>query len=143
MVACDEAITEIQVGRTTKWDREMKDVSNSEMRYAQDEMILPRGFAGTPQINAAVAAVEGEFSPWVRYIRYDVAMDWSQQWAIFFRVVVSDEAGKHRLREITTQVVWRLTARLDLPNLGLLPYFDFRSESEQAALNQPEWAATM
>lgn len=106
-------------------------------------MIVPRGFTGTPQINAAVAAVESELSPLVRYIRYDVALDWSEQWAIFFRVVLSDEASSRRLREITTQVVWRLSARLDLPTLGLLPYFDFRSESEQAALNQPEWAATM
>src|SRR5580693_9276740 len=111
------------------------------MRYPKSKMIVPRGFTETPQVNAAVAAVENELSPWVRYIRYDVALDWSQQWAIFFRVVLSDEAGKQRLREITTQVVWRLSARLDLPNLGLLPYFDFRSESEQAALNQPEWAA--
>jgi hypothetical protein len=113
------------------------------MRYSESRMIVPRGFTGTPQINAAVAAVESELSPLVRYIRYDVALDWSEQWAIFFRVVLSDEASSRRLREITTQVVWRLSARLDLPTLGLLPYFDFRSESEQAALNQPEWAATM
>jgi hypothetical protein len=113
------------------------------MRYAENEMIVPRGFTEHPQINAAIAAVVEQLSPWVRHIRYDIALDWSGQWAIFFRVLLSDEASSRRLREITTQVVWRMSERLDLPNLGLFPYFDFRSESEQAALNEPEWAATV
>jgi hypothetical protein len=34
-----------------------------------------------------------------------------------------------------------MSERLDLPNLDMFPYFDFRSEAEQAALNEPEWAA--
>jgi hypothetical protein len=64
------------------------------------------------------------------------------QWAIFFRVVLSDDATTDRLREITNQVIWRMSEELDLPNLGLFPHFDFRSESEQAALNEAECART-
>ena len=58
----------------------------------------------------------------------------------FFRVVLSDDASWNRPREITTQVIWRMSELLDLPNLELFPHFDFRSESEQAVLNEAEWA---
>jgi len=105
-------------------------------------MIAPLGAPKQPQINAAITEVVEELSPWVRYIRYSIAHDWSGQWAIFFRVILSDDASKNRLREITTQVVWRMSERLDLPDLELFPHFDFRSESEQATLNEAEWART-
>jgi hypothetical protein len=92
------------------------------------------------QINAAVRAVRRELSPWVRHIRYEIAQDWSGQWAIFFRVLLTDEASnEHNLREVATRVVSRMSEKLDLPSLGLFPYFDFRSESEQAKLNEPAW----
>ena len=105
-------------------------------------MIMPGAITKQPQINAAVSAVVQELSPWVRHIRYDIAQDWSGQWAIFFRVLLSDEASRGKnLRDITNRVVWRMSERLDLPELGLFPYFDFRSESEQATLREPEWAA--
>jgi hypothetical protein len=104
--------------------------------------MIPLGVVKQPQINATITEVVNELSPSVRYIRYNIAHDWSGQWAIFFRVVLSDDASRNRLREITTQVVWRMSEGLDLPNLGLFPYFDFRSESEQAALNEAEWART-
>lgn len=104
--------------------------------------MYPIATAKQPQINAAVAAVMRDLSPLgVRHIRYDIAEDWSGQLAIFFRVVLSDAASTERLRDVTTQVIWRMSEKLDLPNLGLFPHFDFRSESEQAALNEPEWAA--
>ncbi|HEV2687173.1 MAG TPA: hypothetical protein VGV35_01425 [Bryobacteraceae bacterium] len=104
----------------------------------------PAAITKQPQINAAVAAVVRELSPFgVRHIRYEIAPDWSGQWAIFFLVLLSDEASREHLRDITTQVVWRMSERLNLPELGLFPYFDFRSESEQAALNQPDLASTI
>lgn len=105
-------------------------------------MPMPTAITKQPQIAAAVEAVVRELSPRVRHIRYDIAQDWSGQWAIFFRVLLSDEASSgNNLRDITTQVVWLMSERLILPELGLFPYFDFRSESEQSALNEPEWAA--
>ena len=104
-------------------------------------MIVPRNFTGYPQINAAVTDVVRELSPWVRHIRYEIALDWSEEWGVFFRVVLSDEAvSKQHLRNVTTKVVSMMTEKLDLPNLGMFPYFDFRSESEQAALKEPAWA---
>lgn len=105
-------------------------------------MLMPSGLVKQPQINAAVLTVERELAPWVRHIRYDILPDWAGDWSIFFRVVLSDEASRpQHLRDVTAQVVWRMSECLNIPELGLFPYFDFRSESEQATLNQPEWAA--
>jgi hypothetical protein len=94
-----------------------------------------------PEINTAVSSVMSELAPDVRRVRFEIGDDWSGQPAIFFRVLLSDDASRKRLRDITTRVVWQMSEKLNLPDLGLFPYFDFRSESEQAALNEPEWAA--
>lgn len=105
-------------------------------------MYLPTAITQQPRIDAAVVAVVHQLSPQVQHIRYDIMQDWSGQWAIFFRVLLSDEAARgNNLREIAAQVISRMSERLDLPELGLFPYFDFRSQSEQAMLNEPEWAA--
>jgi hypothetical protein len=105
-------------------------------------MYVPTGAVHRAQINQAAAQVERELAPRVRYIRYTVGPDWSGQWAVFLKVILADEVSTgNALRDITTQVVWRMSELLNLPHLGLFPYFDFRSESEQAALNEPGWRA--
>jgi hypothetical protein len=102
-------------------------------------MYPPTAIQKKPQINAAGAEVVKVFSPSVKYIRYDIGQDWSGQWAIFFRVMLSDDAAQNRLRDIVPRVMWGTSDRLDIPNLGLFPYFDFRSESEQAKVPEPAW----
>ena len=113
------------------------------MRYSQGESgaYLPSADTNTKtDINAAVSEVVKDLAPDVVHIRYDIGRDWSGDPAIFFRVLLSDDASKKRLREVATQVVWRLSARLDFPSIGLLPYHNFRSESEQAVLREEAWA---
>src|SRR5258707_42344 len=102
-------------------------------------MYLPIAVQKQPQINAAVAEVVNELSPSVRYMRYDIGQDWSGQWAVFFRVLLSDDAVRDRLGEVVTRVISRTSDRLDIPSLGLFPHFDFRSETEQAKLHEPAW----
>ena len=103
-------------------------------------MHFPSAVTKQPEINAAISEVVELLTPDVVQIRYDIARDWSGDWAIFFRVLLSDEASKTRLREVATQVVWRLADRLDFPSLGLFPYHNFRSVSEQAVLREEAWA---
>ncbi len=92
------------------------------------------------RINTAAAEVTKELAPWVRHIRYGIGQDWTGEWAVFFRVLLSDEASKgKRLREMAPRVVWQTTDKLDIPSLGLFPYFDFRSESEQEEMQDPAW----
>lgn len=96
--------------------------------------------ASQTEINAAISEIVQAMAPDVVHIRYDIAQDWSGDWAIFFRVVLSDEASKTRLRNIANTVVWRLADRLDFPSMGLFPYHNFRSVSEQAVLREEAWA---
>jgi hypothetical protein len=104
-------------------------------------MFVPTEVRKDAQINAAIRTVLSEESPWVRYIRYSIDKDWTDEWAVFFRVLLSDEvAERSRLRDIASRVISRITDELDLPNLGMFPHFNFRTESEQAELNDPDWA---
>ncbi len=101
---------------------------------------MPAGLAKQTEIDSAVAEVEKLLAPDVVRIRYEIDTDWSGDWAIYFRIVLSDKASKNRLRKVATDVVWRLAERLDFPALGLFPYHNFRSKSEQAELREEAWA---
>ena len=103
-------------------------------------MFLPSAVTKQAEIEAAIACVQHAIGPDVVRIRYEIGEDWSGQWAIFFRVVLSDEAARHRLRDIATKVVWGLARQLDFPGMGVFPYHNFRSESEQAVLQEEAWA---
>ena len=102
-------------------------------------MYLPLEVQKQPQINAAIADVMKDLYPSVRYMRFDIGQDWSGEWSVYFRVMLSDEAARDRLSEVATNAIRRTTDRLDLPNLGLFPYFDFRSEEEQVKMGDPAW----
>jgi hypothetical protein len=104
------------------------------------EMNAPIAFTKQAEIQAAVEEVERNLAPDVVRIRFDIGEDWSGQWAIFFRVVLTDEAAKQRLREVASNVVWGLARQLDFSAMGVFPYHNFRSVSEQGALQEPAWA---
>ena len=106
----------------------------------ETRMIMPAAFGEQARIEAEVRAVEAALHPDIVRIRYEIGEDWSGQWAISFRVVLSDHAAKHRLREVATNVVGRLADRLDFQALGVFPYHNFRSVSEQEALREEAWA---
>jgi len=91
------------------------------------------------QVNAAVSEVAALLHSDVEYIRYDIGQDWSGDWAIFFRIVLSDDAASRRLREVTTKAVWMLAERLDFQSMGVIPYHNFRSTSEQSVLQEAAW----
>ena len=102
--------------------------------------IVPTGLVRQSEIASSVRQVERSLAPDVAHIFYEIEPDWRGEWAIFFRVVLSDDAAKNRLRKIATHVVQHLAEALDFQALGLLPYHNFRSESEQAALREDVWA---
>src|SRR6266404_2110048 len=103
-------------------------------------MYLSSAVTKQAEIQAAIDQVERSLASDVARIRYEVGEDWSGQWAIFFRVVLTDDAARRRLRDIANKVVWGLSRRLDFPGMGVFPYHNFRSVSEQAALREEAWA---
>ena len=102
-------------------------------------MLMPAAMAKEREIESRVRALAQRLRPDVVNINYNIAQDWSGDWAIFFRVLLSDEASTKRLRDATANVVWRMSEALDFPALGVFPYFDFRSQSEQAVLQEEAW----
>jgi len=102
---------------------------------------IPAGLAKQAQIATAVAEVQKLLAPDVVRIRYEIETDWKDDWAIYFRVVLSDKASKkNRLRKVATNVEAQLAQRVDFPSLGLYPYHHYRSKSEQAELREEAWA---
>jgi hypothetical protein len=103
-------------------------------------MYLPSAVTKQAEIEAAIARVQQSIGPDVVRIRYEIGEDWSGQWAIFFRIVLGDDAARIRLRDVATRVVSELAQQLDFPGMGVFPYHNFRSQSEQAMLQEPAWA---
>jgi hypothetical protein len=104
-------------------------------------MYLPSAIAQQPQINAAIAQIIDELAPHVLHIRCEMGRDWNGDGAIFFRVLLSDEGSSAgNLRDVTSKVVWKMSEKVDFPSIGLFPYYNFRSQSEQAEMQEPAWA---
>ena len=95
-------------------------------------MYVPSAVTKQSEIQDAIVSVERSLAPDVVRIRYDIAEDWSGQWAIFFRIVLTDDAAKHRLRDVRTKVVWGLSGRLDLPAWAFS-----RTTISEASRNRP------
>jgi hypothetical protein len=87
-----------------------------------------------------VQQIARDLAPDVVRIRFNVGRDWSDDPAIYFRVILSDAASRRdRLAEVTKMVRARLFAEFGLEESDLLSYFRFRSESEQAKLKEAAW----
>jgi len=87
-----------------------------------------------------VDRVASGLAPDVVHIRFSTGRDWSEHPAFYFRVILSDEASrKERLADVTGVVRARISEDLRLAELEYIPYFRFRSQSEQAKLHEEAW----
>jgi hypothetical protein len=103
----------------------------------EHEMILPRGLAQPTELINHFNAL-APFPPGVVNLRYTVEDDWSGDPAIFFWITLSDDAAHPRaLPQTSRRIMDFITERLDpMAQWGLIPYFNFRSQSEQANLKE-------
>jgi microcystin degradation protein MlrC len=83
--------------------------------------------------------IAATFAPDVVRIRMMTGYDWADYPAIFFRVILSDDAARNRLRVVTNAVRDRITEEFRLRETDHHPYFRWRSESEQETLREPSW----
>jgi hypothetical protein len=102
-------------------------------------MLMPAAISQRDTIWDAVSEVEAALKPDIVRIRYSVGEDWKDQWSIFFKIVLSDDAAKNRLRQVANNVELRLAEHLDFNALGVWPYHNYRSESEQATIRDEAW----
>ena len=105
-------------------------------------MYVARAFAQQAQLDEAINDLTPTLGPDVVRLTYTLGQDWTGEPAIFFRIVLSDRASRRdQLRNATNQVTNAIEQRLQpLEQWGVLPYFSFRSQSEQAVLQEEAWA---
>jgi hypothetical protein len=98
---------------------------------------LPRGVAQPTELIEHLNAL-APFPPGVVNLRYTVDNDWSGDPAIFFWITLSDEAAHPAILSQTARRIRNvITHQLDpAGQWGLIPYFNFRSQSEQAKLKE-------
>ena len=89
-----------------------------------------------------VEAVAKKFPGEVVRIRHTFSRDWDGDPAIYFRIVITDEAF-HRLpiSELTNKIRDALAKDLGLYESysPYIPYFNFRTVAEQEEAKEPEW----
>lgn len=103
--------------------------------------LTPAGFVNQRPVKSAVQRVQRRFHRHIDHINYSFGPNWAGAPSVFFRIVVSDEAAKVPfLRDFSQQVAVVLMNEAKTDENGLYAYFDFRSVSEQNALQDPVWA---
>jgi hypothetical protein len=103
--------------------------------------MVPSIYLNVSAVEDAVARVQRQLSPDVVRIRFRFDDDWTGDPSIFFRVLLSDSAGKEpKLFENAERVRRLLRKELKVDEAGMNSFFNFRTESEQAEMNDPDWA---
>jgi hypothetical protein len=102
----------------------------------------PVGFVNQEQLANVVAKATAKLGSDVVRLRHSVGTDTSGEPSIFFRIVLSDSASKEdTLAAVTDRIASILFEEIrPYENWDLIPYFSFRSYSEQATRDEPEWA---
>ncbi len=90
-----------------------------------------------------VDEVARKFPDDVVRIRHSFSRDWDGDPAIYFRIVVTDEAvQRYPLLDLTHRVEDALIKDLALFTSEYsiyIPYFNFRTKAEQEQVKSPEW----
>ena len=112
----------------------------ASMRDNKDVPIVPSGFVHQGLIDTGVAKASNALAPDVLRSRYSLGEDWSGSAAVFFRVILLDNASlRKHLREAAQRVTSTVFNEVRPDELGLQVHFTFRSVSEQAKLREEAW----
>jgi hypothetical protein len=100
-------------------------------------MYLPRGVAQPVELIKSLNALQ-PLPPEVVKWRFTIDNDWSGDPSLFFWITLSDKAAQpQNLRQITKRIAGIITQQIDpRGQWGLIPYFNFRSQSEQETLKE-------
>jgi hypothetical protein len=94
---------------------------------------LAKAFAHQPQFFAAVAQAAGALQPDVIAVTPTLGDDWNGESAVFFQVVLADGIPRAQLLPLTRQISQSIVLQVQPhEEWGVLPYFDFLTQSEQA-----------
>lgn len=107
-------------------------------------MVIPKANSHSVEFKAAVAEVERMLKPEVVRLRYSFEDDWSGEPSVFFKITLSDEAAYvpgRQLAKTTYDISTVIEQRIEpLEQWGVRPYYNVRSQSEQAVIQDEAWA---
>jgi hypothetical protein len=100
------------------------------------------GYVDQAQLDMEVANAIPKLGKEAVRVRHSVGTDTSGEPSICFRIVLSDEAAREDILSDVTRRIRTILFEEIRPyeNWGLIPYFSFRSKSEQANRSEPEWS---
>jgi len=104
--------------------------------------MVPTGFVHQTQLANEIAKAIRKLGKEAVRVNYSLGTDSTGEPSIFFRIVLTDAASRaEKLAEVTGRIATTLFDEIrPYESWNLLPYFSFRSRSEQEKRNDPEWA---
>jgi hypothetical protein len=94
---------------------------------------LAKAFAHQPPFFSVVAQAAAALRPYVVAVTPTLGNDWNGESAVFFDVVLADGIPRAQLLPLTRQVSQSIVQQVQpLEEWGVLPYFNFLTQSEQA-----------
>jgi|ERR1700683_607280 hypothetical protein len=104
--------------------------------------MVPTGLVHQTQLANEIARAVRKLGKDAVGVNYSLGTDSTGDASIFFRIVLTDASSQEdKLAEVTGRIETIFYDEIrPQENWGLLPYFRFRSKSEQEQLNDPEWA---
>jgi hypothetical protein len=106
-------------------------------------VVLAKAFLQESEFQAAVARAAEQLAPDVVEIRASLGENWRGDESVFFTVVLTDAAtARDRLLSVSKRVRMFIEWNVEpLEQWGVSPFFNFRSQSEQADIDRRSLAS--
>jgi hypothetical protein len=111
------------------------------VRVGDNEVVyIARAFVEQAQFRSAIARVQ--LPPQVVSVTPVLGKDWGGEPSVFFKVIIADDAvPRSELLALTKSISHAIVHRIrPLEEWGVLPYFDFLTQSDAARIPEPSWA---
>jgi hypothetical protein len=102
---------------------------------------IAKAFAQQAQFFAAVAQAASTLPAPIVSVTPSLGTDWNGESAVFFQIVLADGMSRGQLLNLTKEISQAIVQQVQpLEEWGVLPYFNFRTQTEQARIKEPTWA---
>lgn len=107
----------------------------------QNIVYVAKAFAQQSHFLSAVAQAASALP--VVSVTPTLGTDWNGESAVFFQIVIADGTPRGQLLNLTKSISQAIVQQVrPLEEWGVLPYFEFRTQSEQARIKEPTWACS-
>jgi hypothetical protein len=103
---------------------------------------LPKGILEREKLDAAIAEIKPLLGKDVVRLKHTIEENWSGQPSIYFRILLTDRAAKPPgMYKTARRIEHIIEEHIDpINSWDLIPYYRFRSQSEQKMLKEAAWA---